>query len=152
MKGMRNAAYTVIGLFLLVLLSGCGGLESLMLGSTLSFVGEKGADYFSSGKVREVVYRDLENIDAAVQDSFRSLSCRLNKRQLFEDQSLRYLGHMEQNEVVNLQVDLREIAAGITEITVEARDDFFFPESDISLILMKEIMVRSDAGPSRKKA
>lgn len=143
MRCLSKVRSLVATLAVFFLLTGCAGIESVVIGSALNLIGDEGADYFRSGKAQKILFQDIHDVDAVVAMSFRSLSYRLEKKQMFADRSLRYLGNIRRPKNVNLKVDLRKVAPGITEVTVVARDDLFLPESGICLLLMKEIMTKA---------
>jgi len=128
------------------LLQGCGGLESVMLGSAMGVLGDQGIEYFGSGKIKKILFYDQVDVENVVENSFYTLDYMLEKHQRFSDNSMLFHGRVEEDEIVNLQVKLSTLVEGVTEVKVTAREDLFLPNQGVCLLLMREIVQQVQEG------
>lgn len=132
------------GLVLLLLSSlgiqGCGGIETVIVGSALGLAGDKGIEYFKSGSVRKIVYKEQEKTETHIINAFHNLRYLLIKRQEFQDKSVKIIGTTENDTEVKIEVKVKSLVDGVTELTVSARDARFLPEPSVCLLLMREIV------------
>jgi|GEM_PF-3191453 len=130
----------VLFLCLLFFLGGCAPVGTIAISSAFGLAGRGGLNYFNSGSTDMILYRALNDVEHAVEGAFTNLTYKLERKQIWSDKTIRIIGVSNDDEEISLQVCLRPVAKGITEIEISARHGVVLPEKTICHLLMKEIM------------
>ena len=124
------------------LLSGCGSVGMAVLGTSLGIAGNRGLNYYDSGEVDSVLYTNPDTVEQAVVYAFDKFNYMLESKYLMSDGIIGYTGHNNSENpeaLVEIKIELDQLAGDVTEITITAREDLFTPEKGICHLLLNEI-------------
>ncbi len=140
---MNTLINNLIALILLsILLTGCGSVGMAVVGTSLGIAGNRGMSYYDSGEVDSVLYTDPETIEQAVVYAFEKYNYILDSKYLLSNGIIGYTGQNNSENpeaVVNIEIELEELAENVTEITITAREGIFTPKKGICHLLLNEI-------------
>jgi len=121
-----------------VMHQGCASFGPVILGSTLGVAGQQGFGYFASGKEERIFYSEMTRSVYAVEKSFHELSIALDKKDGYPDGSIHFKGKSKPPRSVDVEVSLKPLSEGITEIAVGSRKGIF-PDKTVCHTLMKNV-------------
>lgn len=141
---MKKASLTnsIVCLFVLVFLTGCGGVGLAVVGTALGLSGNRGLEYYDSGKTTSVLYVNEECIETAVVQSFKKLDYTIATKYLLSGGEIEYEGYdngVEEKNRVEISVIVNTLGPDVNEVTISARKDMLHPEKSICHVLMSHI-------------
>ena len=130
----------IISLLVIIVLviPGCASLGTAIAGSAFGVAGQQGISYFVSGKAEKIFYSEMDQLTYAVEKSFYSLSMTMEKKERHHDGSIHYEAKTQPPRDVDVEISLKPLSEGITEIAVVSRKGIL-PDRAVCHTLMKNV-------------